>query len=893
MLQRVLSSNRVRRVFVWTLALVCLSVLVWAGVAAWERPCRQAREQASLSGIISCPSLALDIVVLVVGLGLWAIALWVAYAERWLSFFSFLITAGALGTGLLSTTGSDWGSRLFYPLLAFCSPALFALHYELISRPPARLVRIIRWVFLGFASVCSLPPLFWTRAMLEQKGWNLFWREGVRLTLFLSVIASVVLVAWYAGHNWPEARRRPIRLIAFGNVASVMPLMLLSLLPSVLGFPTKIPWEISFLGLLLSPLFYSYALMPTHLLRLGITFKRVSVYYLLFVLFCFSFLLGTALLHRLSTSPQRDWPWVGILLSAGCVLAAVPLSRLFERLTDLVWFGGGVSYARVVGQLAESLAVTLDRAKLQRLLVHELAQAMHLSWSALFLRDRDQGLALIASNGLEMTEEAGSVLPREGELAAYLGTLNKPVTHEQVRRALADASLSQGERWWLLLADLAFWLPLVSEGTLQGALLIGPKSGDDFFTIEDERILTTLAYQASVAAHNVRLAEDKAAIEVELVQAQKMEAIGRLAAGIAHDFNNILTSIIGYAQLLQMQGGIPQEAMEDLKIIASEGDRAARLIRQILDFSRKSIIQRRPLDLFSFLKESIKFLQRTIPENVHVSLEVDAKEYVVLSDSTMMRQVLANLAVNAYDAMPDGGELLFRLSRFTLQPGDQAPFPDMQPGEWIALSVADIGMGISKEVLPHIFEPFFTTKGVGKGTGLGLAQVYGIVKQHEGHIGVETERGKGATFTIYLPALPVQQEPSKEAPEEMRRGHGETILVVEDEPAVLEAVKAMLELANYRVLAVSDAYEALDIYEQHQEEVALVLTDMVMPRLGGRDLIEILKARNPDLRTVVMSGYPLEEEGRDFLVQGSVEWIGKPVSVAQLARVVDRVLNGL
>ena len=828
---------------------------------------------------------------LAVALGLWTIALWVARMERWFPALFFLTGAGTLGAGLLSTTGSDWGSRLFYLLLAWCSPALFALHYELISRPPARSARVTLWAFLGLASLCSLPPLLWTRAALEQKGWNLYWREGVRLMLFLSVIASVVLVAWYARHNWAEARRRPIRLIAFGNVAAVMPLMLLSLLPSTFSFPAKIPWEVSFLGLLLSPLLYSYALMPAHPLRPGITLKRTSVYYLLFVSFCFLFLFGTAILRRFSLDSQRDWPWVGILLSAGCVLAVVPLSRLLERLMDWVWFGGGPSYARVVGQLAESLAVTLDRPELQRLLVHELARVMHLSWSALFLENQDQKQALIASDGLDVTKEAGRSLLENGELMAYLGTQSKPVTHEQVRKALVAARLSEGERWWLDLADLAFWLPLASEEALQGALLIGPKSDGDFFTLEDERILTTLAYQAGIAAHNVRLGEEKAAIEAELVQAQKMEAIGRLAAGIAHDFNNILTSIIGYAQLLETQEGMPEEAVEDLQTIASEGNRAARLIRQILDFSRKSIVQRQPLDLFSFLKETFKFLQWTIPENIHLSLEVDANEYVVLSDPTMMRQVLANLAVNAYDAMPKGGELRFRLSRFTLQPDNQSPFPDMQPGEWISLSVADTGVGISQAALSHMFEPFFTTKGVGKGTGLGLAQVYGIVKQHEGHISVATQEGKGSTFTIYLPALPVQKVTIEETSEEIRQGYGETILVVEDELVVLEAIKEMLERANYRVLAVSDAYEALNVHEQHREEVALVLTDMVMPDIGGKELIQILQAREPHLKTVVTSGYPLEEGGRDFLAQGSVEWIGKPVSIAQLAQVVDRVLH--
>jgi len=703
------------------------------------------------------------------------------------------------------------------------------------------------------------------------------------------------MVAWYARHDWPEAKRRPIRLIAFGNVAAAVPLMFLSLIPSILAFPIKVPWEISFLGLLASPLLYSYALKPIQPPRLGLVLKRAFVYYLLFVSFGFFFLSGVAIARHLLGNLQRDWPWLGILLGASCMVTTGPLSQLFEHLTDLVWFGSKANYTRVVGQLAESLAITLDRAELQRLLVHELAQKMHVSWSALFLRNREQELTLSSSNGLEVTAEVGLALPRTGRLTSYLRTCNTPIPHEHVRKALADAPLSQEERWWLSLSDLAFWIPLRAEGTLQGVLLIGPKTSGDVFTIEDERILTTLAYQAGIAAHNVLLGEEKAAIEAALVQAQKMEAIGRLAAGIAHDFNNILTSIIGYAQLLQRQEGMPQQAMEDLKIIVAEGERAAHLVRQILDFSRKSIIQRRPFDLFTFLKESIKFLQRTIPENIHISLEIDGNsdcDYTVSSDPAMMRQVVANLAANAYDAMPDGGELRFRLSRLTLKPSDPAPLTDMQPGEWVALSVVDTGVGISKEDLPHLFEPFFTTKEVGKGTGLGLAQVYGIVKQHEGHIAVKSEQGKGTTFTIYLPALSGPKAPREGNTEKMRRGRGETILVVEDERVVLEAIRGMLEQANYHVLAASNVYEALDLYDQHQGEIALVLTDMVMPGLGGKDLIQILRARDPKIRIIAMSGYPLKERGFSLLGEETVEWITKPVTMAQLSRIVDRALNG-
>lgn len=348
---------------------------------------------------------------------------------------------------------------------------------------------------------------------------------------------------------------------------------------------------------------------------------------------------------------------------------------------------------------------------------------------------------------------------------------------------------------------------------------------------------------------------------------------------------------MGYAELLQLHEDMPKDALDDLRVIGEQGARAAHLIRQILDFSRKSLMQRQPLEVISFLKEACKFLKRTIPENVRLSLEIGPDEYVVRSDPVLMQQVLVNLVVNACDAMPEGGDLRIRLARLALQAGERAPLPAMRPGEWVVLSVADNGVGIPDEVLPRIFDPFFTTKEVGKGTGLGLSQVYGIVIQHEGHITVETRVGEGTTVTIYLPALPVPEKADGGATaEKICQGHGETILVVEDEEPVLEIIRRMLEQANYRVLAVGDPGDALGVYEQQRDKIALVVTDMVMPEMSGLELILALRAQTPLVRAVVVSGYPLGEKEREFLLEANVNWLQKPIAAAKLAQVVNLAL---
>jgi signal transduction histidine kinase len=389
----------------------------------------------------------------------------------------------------------------------------------------------------------------------------------------------------------------------------------------------------------------------------------------------------------------------------------------------------------------------------------------------------------------------------------------------------------------------------------------------------------------------VRDVSEERQVQQRVQQQERLAVMGQLAAGIAHDFNNILTGIIGFAQLLRMQPDVPTSAKADLDRIIEQGRRAAHLVRQILDFSRRSTIERRPLDLSSFLKEAARFLQRTIPENIHIVLEIAPEEYRVNADPTQLHQMLTNMAVNARDAMPEGGELRLGLSRFTLKPGEQVPFPGMPSGEWITLSISDTGVGIPQEVLPHIFEPFFTTKEVGEGTGLGLAQVYGIVKQHEGYIDVRSQVGVGTTFLVYLPALLEPQMPGEEELEEIPRGRGETVLLVEDGPEVLQAGLAMLEHLGYRVLTARDGQQALEVHAEHKDEIALVLSDVVMPRIGGQELCQLLRERDPTIKMVLVTGYPLGEEISELRAAGIAGWVRKPFMLEQLARVVRRALH--
>ncbi len=395
-------------------------------------------------------------------------------------------------------------------------------------------------------------------------------------------------------------------------------------------------------------------------------------------------------------------------------------------------------------------------------------------------------------------------------------------------------------------------------------------------------------------------------LEKQLHQHERLAAVGQLAAGIAHDFRNLLTTIILYANMGLRKPDLPPNLAQNLETIIGESKKAADLVQQILDFSSRAMIQVQPLDLASFIEEVAGILRRTIPENIRLALETrpekDTTSLTVAADPTRIQQVLMNLATNARDAMPNGGELRFALSRIQLGPNDEPPVADMplpsspsqaggiEGGQWVCLAVSDTGTGMTDKVRAHLFEPFFTTKEVGKGTGLGLAQVYGIVRQHEGYVGVETEVGKGTTFRIYLPATRTETDIVEKKVSAMPQGQGETILLVEDNEKLQEAEREILESLGYRVLVATNGREALEIY-QIQGGADLVITDIVMPEMGGRELVQELGKTDPNLKAIGITGYAAEKVVVELGEMRFLDVIHKPFDIKTLARAIRSALD--
>jgi two-component system, cell cycle sensor histidine kinase and response regulator CckA len=382
-------------------------------------------------------------------------------------------------------------------------------------------------------------------------------------------------------------------------------------------------------------------------------------------------------------------------------------------------------------------------------------------------------------------------------------------------------------------------------------------------------------------------------LEEQFRQSQKMEAFGQLAGGIAHDFNNILTVIRVSTAMLQEEGLSTEEQESAIAETLRASDRAADLTRQLLTFSRRQPIQAQPLDLNEVLAGMTKMFQRVIGEHIVLETHYAPGAAMVHADAGMMEQALMNLAVNSRDAMPKGGTLTLLATVERLDAVAVESRPNVQPGNYVRLRVRDTGVGIEPEHLPHIFEPFFTTKEVGRGTGLGLAMVFGIVTQHGGWVEVESKPNDGATFDLYFQQLQEQKPAANERRgiSNVQTGH-ETILLAEDETDVRALMKTMLERHGYRVLAATSGVAALQVWEQKREDIDLLVTDMIMPEgINGRELAERLVADKPNLKVIYCSGYTDEMLGRDSLLRSDVNFIEKPFDVDVLLRRVRDCLD--
>ena len=409
---------------------------------------------------------------------------------------------------------------------------------------------------------------------------------------------------------------------------------------------------------------------------------------------------------------------------------------------------------------------------------------------------------------------------------------------------------------------------------------------------DHKRIVGASSIARDITAEKQRIEQEKRSLEAQLQQSQKLESVGRLAGGVAHDFNNMLAVIIGYSNFGLEDTPKDSDMHQNLEEILQAAERAKGLTRQLLAFARKQVLEMSSLSLNKVITDFGKMIQRLIGEDITIKMMLEDDIPQIDADSGMMEQILLNLSVNARDAMPDGGTLTIETRRVTLDQDHAAKKLDVKPGNYLMLSVADTGKGMDGKTRQMIFEPFFTTKGPGKGTGLGLSTVYGIVRQHQGTIWVYSEPGHGTVFKIYFPVSRTSEATGgKKVEAEPLPARGETILVVEDEERIRKVVCTALTRLGYFVLPSGSPAEAREIEKQHQGIIHLMLTDVVMPGMNGKELYKILRPSRPEMKVLFMSGYTENVIAERGVLKEGINFIQKPFSIKELALKLGSVLS--
>jgi signal transduction histidine kinase/ActR/RegA family two-component response regulator len=439
-------------------------------------------------------------------------------------------------------------------------------------------------------------------------------------------------------------------------------------------------------------------------------------------------------------------------------------------------------------------------------------------------------------------------------------------------------------------------VPLLAPGRVLGVLVVRAARPFDRAAIE---LAEAFADQAVVALESARLYqettrayEELARTQAQLVQSQKMEAMGRLAGGVAHDFNNLLTVVVGRSELLLSRAGTGSDAERQLRLVQQAALQAGRLTQQLLAFSRKQVLQPKVIDLRDLVVGIAPMLRRLIGEDVDLTVVRHDGIGRVQVDSSQLEQVILNLVVNARDAMPDGGRLTIEVADTVLDAAYASEHVAVTPGPYVMLAVTDTGVGMDAETQARIFEPFFTTKEPGRGTGLGLSTVYGIIKQSGGNIWVYSEPGRGTTFKVYLPQVLDQPTADRaEAPTAPIRGGQETVLLVEDEASVRELAREALEMSGYTVLEAQNGGAALLVAEQYRGPIDAILTDVVMPEMSGPELVRRLVGIRPEIRVVYMSGYTGNTIERHGLLDPGTVFLPKPFSPRALATTIRAALD--
>ena len=546
----------------------------------------------------------------------------------------------------------------------------------------------------------------------------------------------------------------------------------------------------------------------------------------------------------------------------------------------------------LLNRVIAATAATTNPEFILQVVCNELVTAFAVPSAFATLLDEDNTSATIIAEFHQDTwpVRLHQAFPLEGNTAFhYLFTEKSPLVAEDAKNDPRLISLKPtigptNSRSLLM-------LPIILDDEVVGSL--GLESDEErSFSMAEIRLAQSVADQVSGALDRARLEEERHRLEAQYHQAQKMEAIGQLAAGVAHDFNNLLTAMNGFAEMIQFELE-PDDPIQELAgKIRHSGESAAELVRQLLAFSRKQLIEPKVLNLNTLVENMSKILERLIQENISLEAKLAPGLWLVKVDPAQIEQVIVNLAVNARDAMTHGGQLTIETVNVVLDDDYTTQHLEVQPGEYVMLTIRDTGQGMSQKIQEHIFEPFFTTKEMGKGTGLGLATIFGVVKQSGGDIWVQSEEGSGTTFKIYLPRVKENAYPEGKGSLRTDKPYGnETILFVEDDIQVRELVRMVLQAQGYNLLEAKNGQQALRLVDSHNGPIDLLLTDVIMPGMSGTVLADQLVQLKPTLKTLFMSGYTDNMIAQHGVINTDIALLQKPFNSTDLSRKVRAILD--
>ena len=797
--------------------------------------------------------------------------------ERWLLLVLFQFdTALWASSGFIAFSQEALSSVFFRMVIWPFLPLSIHLHLVLPDSPFRKYHRAI------------LLPLYSCAAILIVMDQMRLVPRSVRLGVtLLAMFGTLTLLVWRQFVQTTPGGRIAARLMAYGVGLGLGPIIVLILIylfdmAAVVG--SEFATLMVAVFLLVSPLWpltYIYAIYRNDQGTFEFRSNRLLGLYGFFSAYITLFIVAYNVLYAQWALLELDPAIFSLGISILFTASGPALYKQFQRLVDSRVFGIKYTHHELVSAFAAKIPRSFNRQVLTSVIVDEILPTLLIKQSALYELDQDKVAAVY-----EQDVPQGSFPKNQDEierLAAKAGTY-------------ISFSTDSGRRYsWVRLV-----IPLSIQETTVGVWLLGRRDPDDFYSGSDIVLLTNLANQIAPVTKHVRLVEqarqevlENRRLQQQLVHSQKMEAIGRLSAGVAHDFNNILSVIIGYSNLVLKQYGDDETLGQAIGNIKDAGERAAILTKQLLAFSRKQVMEIQLINLNRVVSDVEKMLGRLAGEDIELVTRLEPDVPCVRVDPGQMGQVIINLAVNARDAMPEGGRLQIETQRVDSTPTDGAIRHGVPPGDFVLLTVEDDGTGVSADIQARMFEPYFTTKEMGKGTGLGLSMVYGIIDQCGGLIFVDSEEGRGTRFSIYLPSV-LEEAPGEllDPVRPMITGSGtEVILLVEDEESVREVTSEILRSSGYEVLVAASGEEALVVFRGYTGRIDLLLTDVVMPHMKGTELARRLLIEEPDLKIVYMSGYNEESIlGRRIGEEGSI-LIQKPFSPHQLSSRVREVLD--